>query len=42
MLGVGCLQSRVEPSFFLFYFGGGNNLRGILVSHIDDFLHAGD
>ena len=41
MLGVGCLRGRVETSLF-FYFGGGNNLRGILVSHIDDFLHDGD
>ena len=41
MLSVGCLQSKVEPSLF-YYFGGGNKLRGILVSHIDDFLHAGE
>ena len=41
MLEVGCLQSRVEPSLF-FYYGNGEKLRGILVSHIDDFLHAGD
>lgn len=41
MLGVGCLQSKVEPALF-FYYGEGEKLKGVLVSHIDDFLHAGD
>ena len=40
MLEVGCFQSKVEPTLF-YYLGKEGKLDGILVSHIDDFLHAG-
>ncbi len=41
MKRLGCRQSAIEPS--LFYKRDVNGkLNGILVSHIDDFLHAGD
>ena len=40
LLQLGCCVSSVDPS--LFFFRRGNVLHGILVSHIDDFLHAGD
>ena len=40
LLRLGCVMSSVEPSLF-FYFKEGK-LSGVLVSHIDDFLHAGD
>ena len=39
MLALGCMQSKVEPS--LFYLNVDGELQGMLVSHIDDFLHAG-
>lgn len=37
---LGAVKSKLDPSLFSFYSDKG--LRGILVSHIDDFLHAGD
>ena len=37
---LGCLQSMSDPA--LFYYKKDGNLCGILVSHIDDFLHAGN
>ena len=37
---LGCLQSMGDPA--LFYYKKDGNLCGILVSHIDDFLHAGN
>jgi hypothetical protein len=37
---LGCVKSNLDPS--LFYRTDVNGLSGVLVSHIDDFLHAGD
>jgi hypothetical protein len=37
---LGCKQSDSDPA--LFYFKQGTVLCGIVVSHIDDFLHAGN
>ena len=37
---LGCVQSRCDPA--LFYFKKNSKLCGLLVSHIDDFLHAGN
>lgn len=38
---LGCTQSALDPSLFYFKSESGQ-LLGMLVSHIDDFLHAGD
>ena len=40
MREMGCQQSSLDPA--LFYFITDGQLRGVMVSHIDDFLHAGD
>ena len=41
LIKLGCVQSVLDPA--LFYKKGKNgNLVGLLVSHIDDFLHAGE
>ena len=40
LISQGCEISSVDPSMFVFKEDG--ILRGILISHIDDFLHAGD
>ena len=40
MQNLGCMQCTVEPSLF-YKLSGNGELEGILVSHIDDFLHAG-
>ena len=37
---LGCSQSKYDPA--LFYFRKDSQLCGILVSHVDDFLHAGN
>ena len=37
---LGCKHSVCDPA--LFYFENDSKLSGVLVSHIDDFLHAGD
>lgn len=37
----GCKQSTVEPTLFYLCDNEGS-LRGVIVSHIDDFLHGGD
>lgn len=37
---LGCVQSRCDPA--LFYYKKNSRLCGLLVSHIDDFLHAGN
>jgi hypothetical protein len=39
LLILGCSQSKLDPSMFFWRKEGG--IEGILVSHIDDFLHAG-
>ena len=36
----GCIQSQLDPSLFYFK-SDSNTVEGILVSHIDDFLHGG-
>ena len=38
---LGCHVSTVDPSLF-FYIDKWGHLAGILVSHVDDFLHAGN
>ena len=38
---LGCVVSTVDPSLF-FYIDKCGRLAGILVSHVDDFLHAGE
>ena len=40
MKEVGCQQSRLDPA--LFYFSKNGCLMGIMASHVDDFLHAGE
>ena len=40
MLKLGCEQCEIEPSLF-YKLSEKGKLEGILVSHIDDFLHAG-
>ena len=37
---LGCVQSKCDPA--LFYYKKNAQLCGLLVSHIDDFLHAGN
>ena len=41
LIQCGCRQSSVEPSLF-YLLDHMSNIRGMLVSHIDDFLHGGD
>ena len=38
--GLGCEQSCYDPA--LFFFRKNNRVIGFLISHIDDFLHAGE
>ena len=40
LIGQGCEVSSVDPSMFIFK--EDSVLRGIVISHIDDFLHSGD
>lgn len=40
LLELGCQMSTMDNTFFYFYHE--NQLSGVLVSHIDDFLHAGN
>ena len=40
LVKLGGVKSKMDPSLFSFY--SESRLIGILVSHIDDFLHAGD
>lgn len=40
LLGLGCKSTSLDPS--LFFFREGDSLSGIIVSHIDDFLHCGN
>ena len=37
---LGCKQSKLDPALFYFWMNG--KLAGVIGSHIDDFLHAGD
>ena len=39
MVTLGCMKSNLDPS--MFYKRDENGLSGLLVSHIDDFLHSG-
>ena len=39
LVNSGCTQSTGDPSFFYMKISG--KLAGVIVSHIDDFLHAG-
>lgn len=41
LLALGCTQSAHDPALYYFTDDQGE-LKGVLVSHIDDFLHAGD
>ena len=41
LIACGCRQSSVEPTLFYLHDDKGD-IRGALVSHIDDFLHGGD
>ena len=40
LVALGCIQSSLDPSLF-YSKGEDGELQGILVSHIDDFLHTG-
>ena len=40
LLRLGCKTSQLDPSLF-FYQNDSGILQGVIVSHIDDFLHAG-
>ena len=40
LTSLGCVVSSVEPSLFIYIVN--SSLSGMLISHIDDFLHAGD
>lgn len=40
MMKFGCKQSGLDPA--LFYFMKDGKLIGLMASHVDDFLHAGD
>ena len=37
---LGCIQSKLDPALFLWFSDG--KLAGVIGSHVDDFLHAGD
>jgi len=37
---LGCQYSSLDPALFFFKCDG--HLEGIVISHIDDFLHAGN
>ena len=37
---LGCTMSSVDPSVFYFRYSG--TLAGVIVTHVDDFLHAGN
>ena len=39
LISLGCVVSTVDPSLFIYVNQG--ELCGVLISHIDDFLHAG-
>ena len=41
LISVGCKQSQVDPAMF-FKFNKEGKLIGIIISHVDDFLHAGN
>ena len=41
LLSLGCHICSVDPSLF-FYFDCTGQLAGLLISHVDDFLHAGN
>lgn len=40
LMRLGCGKSGLDPSLFFHHHSG--NLTGLMVAHIDDFLHAGD
>ena len=40
LVSLGCFKSDLDPS--LFFKTSSDGLSGLMVSHIDDFLHAGD
>ena len=40
LIRLGCKTSQLDPSLF-FYHDNSGALQGVIVSHIDDFLHAG-
>jgi hypothetical protein len=40
LIGLGCEQSQLDPTVF-YYKGENGAIQGVLVSHIDDFLHGG-
>lgn len=40
LIKLGAVKSKLDPSLFAFYSKKG--LEGLLVSHVDDFLHAGE
>ena len=40
LLALGCMISSVDPSLFIYHLN--SKLCGLLISHVDDFLHAGD
>ena len=39
LISLGCKQSQVDPAMF-FKFNKGGKLIGVIISHVDDFLHA--
>ena len=40
LLRLGCKMSNLEPAFFVYKTG--NVIHGIILCHVDDFLHSGD
>ena len=39
LLNLGCKVSRYDPALYM-YFGVDNSLQGMLLTHVDDFLHG--
>ena len=40
-MSLGCIQSTFDPAMFIRHDASGN-LIGMIVLHVDDFLHAGN
>jgi transposase InsO family protein len=41
LISTGCTQSQIDPALF-FKFDKQGKLIGVIISHVDDFLHAGN
>ena len=40
LVAIGCVRNPLDPAFFTYFHN--DRLSGVLVSHVDDFLHTGD